>query len=465
MNPFRGTLPQRVGAQWRQEGWPGSGARVVVALSGGADSSVLLHLLRFSLPQLELDVVAAHLDHAMRPESAADAAWVRGLTGAWQVPLRSHRLEEAPSNEARARSARYSFLTRVMEDEGAVAIVTAHHLDDQAETVLYRIARGTGVRGLGGLPARRDPGVIRPLLTETREAIVDYARRHGVGWLRDPTNEDVTRARNRLRHRVLPELERVHPGVRRSLARLARNAQLHQQALDELLEPRLAEVVLADEPEGLALDRPALLALPRAVGILAVRALARRVGVHLDAAGTATAMEFITTGRSGAEIHLPHGARLYREFETVHLVMGPAGTEPSARGRRDEALVVPGPHGRGGGTARVAGFRLMVRWGDRPFGSPEERWTAFDPAGLEFPVQVRSWQPGDRTRGTGGSRKLKKLLAELRVPRSERKRLPVVVDGREEVVWIPGWYRAPVARPRPETNPWYLGIWNDDEDA
>lgn len=465
MKPLEGTLPQRIGARWTKEGWPGPGARIVVALSGGVDSTVLLHLLRFSLPRLELEVVAAHLDHAMRPESAADAAWVRGLSGAWQVPLRGHRLEEAPSNEAQARSARYRFLTRVKEAEGAVAIVTAHHMDDQVETVLYRIARGTGIRGLGGLSARRAPGVIRPLLAEPRDAIVEYARRHWLGWRTDSTNEDMARARNRIRHRVLPELERVHPGVRESLLRLARNAQLHQEAVDTLIEPRLADAVLAAVPGRLTLDREALLALPRPVRVQVVRALARRAGVRLDEAGTANAVEFITTGRSGTGIHLPGGARLSREFGTVHLVTGPVEREPAARRERDRSLRIPNPRGPGEGKALVAGLRLKVRWRDMPFEGPEERWTAFDPEELLFPLEIRSWQPGDRTRGRRGSRKVKKLFAELRVPRSGRQRLPVVVDGREEVVWIPGWYRAPVARPKPDTNPWHLGIWNDDEDA
>lgn len=465
MKPLQGTLPQRIGAHWTTKGWPGPGARVVVALSGGVDSTVLLHLLRFSLPELELGLVAAHLDHAMRPESAADADWVRGLTGAWQVPLRGHRLAEAPSNEAQARSARYRFLTRVMEDEGAAAIVTAHHMDDQVETVLYRIARGTGVRGLGGLPARRDPGVIRPLLSEPRDAIVGYARRRQLGWRTDPTNVDMARARNRIRHRVLPELERVHPGVRKSLVRLARNAQLHREAVDALLEPHLADVVSALAPGRMTLDREALLAVARPVRVQVVRALARRAGIRLDEAGTANAVEFITTGRSGTDIHLPGGARLSREFGTLHLVTGPVKSEPAARREGDRSLKVPDLRGPGEGKALVAGFRLTVRWGRRPFEGPEERWTAFDPGELLFPLEIRSWQPGDRTRTRGGSRKVKKLFAELRVPKSERSRLPVVVDGREEVVWIPGWYRAPVARPKPDTNPWYLGIWNDDKDA
>src|SRR5690606_38570557 len=149
------------------------------------DSVVLLHLLRCGRRRDAL--YAAHLDHGMRPDSADDAAWVAGLCRAWGVPLVTERAAQLPRSETEARAVRYAFLESAADRLGADRIATAHHADDRIETVLARLARGTNVRGLAGIPIRRGR-YVRPLLRYRRREIEAYARAVGLRWREDPTN-------------------------------------------------------------------------------------------------------------------------------------------------------------------------------------------------------------------------------------------------------------------------------------
>ncbi len=467
MNDEPEALARRVADRWREREWGEEGTRVVVAVSGGLDSLVLLHLLRFPLASLDLRLTVAHFDHAMRGGSAADARWVRGLAEAWQLPVRWERSEVRPENEAEARALRYAFLHRIRRQVDADFLVTAHHADDQVETVLFRILRGTGVRGLAGIAASRTPGVVRPLLEESRRELEIYAARMGFTGRSDPTNRELHPARNRIRHELLPRLESIHPGARSAILRLARNARRTHQALDLLLEPILAQLIEDRGPGSITVARDPLLAYPFPVRSAIFRALAREAGVTLDEAGTGAALEFISHGVSGGRLQLPGSVRLARDFDRVRLEWG-TGRALDREGRPEEAdapFTLPAPEPAGRTLARLAGRPVVVAWGTSPPEAPEGAVEAFHPGRLDFPLMVRRWRPGDRTSSPAGRRKLKKLFGELRLSVDVRRRIPVVADGRDEVIWIPGWHRAPVARPRNDETIWYLGVWYDDENT
>jgi tRNA(Ile)-lysidine synthase len=432
--PRSGRLASRVRAHLDRTGLLAAEDPVVVALSGGLDSVVLLHLLRFPLRDRVGPVTAAHLDHAMRPGSGADARWVAGLCRAWGVPLEVARLEAPPSSEAEARHARYAFLERA---SGAGAwIATAHHADDQAETVLFRLARGTGVRGLRGIAPLRG-SIVRPLLPFTRSELQAYAAGAGLACRTDPTNAELRYARNRIRHRVLPELEAARPGATRSLAALAAEAWRVEAAWKAVVTAAADVVVVGPEPGspgGTLLAGDRLRAYhPHLQGRL-LRYLLRRHGAVPGRAGTRAALEFITSGRSGGALDLGGGVRLERDFDQLRIT-GPGEPPP------DVPLEIPGPEA-GAGRARIGGRELRVEWrgaSGAGGGGEEPGVVVVEP---RFPLVVRGRRPGDRIRLGYGTKKLKKLLSERRLDRYARARVPVLVDGTGAVLWAEGVARA-----------------------
>jgi tRNA(Ile)-lysidine synthase len=440
---------------------------VVVALSGGLDSVVLLHLLRFPLGDRAGPLAAAHLDHRMRPDSDADARWVQGLCRAWDVPLEQGRADPPPRSEAEARHARYAFLHQAAERGAPHAIVvTAHHADDQAETILFRLARGTGLRGLRGIAPRRGR-VVRPLLPFARADLEAYALEVGLAWRTDPTNLDLRYARNRIRHAVLPELERARPGATRALATLASQARAAEAALDGVLDRLEGEVVLASGDTGATLARPGLLAYHPHLQARLLRRLLRRYGAAPGRAGTRAALEFITTGSSGGSVDLPAGVRLERDFERIRIaVADPGDTAYAPSAAEDAPLRIMGPEA-GRGVAVVAGRRLEAWWGSAqdmasvPGGAGMTSvagMATMTMAAPRFPLLLRRWQPGDRIRLGYGRKKLKKLLAERRLDRRERSRVPVLVDGAGEVLWVVGLTYATGVRG--DGDGFHIAVWD-----
>jgi tRNA(Ile)-lysidine synthase len=459
------SLPARLAARMAARGRPGEGERVVVALSGGLDSLVLLHLLRFApeLPRTEL--IAAHFDHRMRPDSAADARWVAERARRWDVRLESGQVGAPPQSEEGARDARYEFLDSVRARVQARWVLTAHHADDQAETVLFRIARGTGLAGLRGIPERRG-ALLRPLLPFWRVELEEYARAHGLEPRPDPTNADPRFARNVIRAEVLPRLESaVAPAAKRALVRLARLAAREERAWRTLVAGLLERAILEQDSDRIVVAAPVLLGYPSAVRARVLRTLVRGLGAGLDEAGTRAAAEFTRSAASGRSHPLPGGLVLSREFDRLVLSRAVAKapdaaldamSDATSDSMSDVALEIVGA-GAGTGSFAMGGRRLTARWSLDPLPSGEP----FALPRLRFPLRFRSRRPGDRIRLAYGSKKVKKLLTEARIPLSERERVPVLVDGAERVLWLPGVVRGADTEPGPGEGVLHIGI--DDE--
>lgn len=424
------------------------GDLLIVAFSGGPDSTALLRGLTELAPARGLRLLAVHLDHGLDPGSAERARRARSLAQHLGAPAVVERREVAgrrrpgESPEAAARRVRYRFLEEVRRERGGRWIATAHHRDDQAETVLLRLLRGTGPEGLGGIRPVRGR-VVRPLLALPRARLGEPARfgarsrgDTGAEPVLDPTNRDLRVPRNRLRHRVLPTLEAAEPGTAEALARLAAAARRARAALDRRLGELLAPRRL---PGGdVAVERAGLAALPEALLPHALALLHRRAGAPYPA-GRAAREELLRQldrrdGEGGGRIGCDASAGWRWESSGPLLVLRRRRESPAPFSYR---LPLPGE-------VEIPELGVKVRIRREPVapwmfrGSPRRAALTL-PADGPGRLVVRSRRPGDRLRplGAPGTRKLKDVLIDRRVPRGERDRLPLLcVGGR--IAWVPG---------------------------
>lgn len=402
---------------------------LVVAVSGGADSTALALILAELADEFGLVLHVAHFDHRTRPRSAAaDAQFVADLASRIGAPIRVGRATAAPKSEEEARDARFAFLRRVANEIGATAIATGHTIDDQAETVLLHLTRGSGLAGLAAMRPLRD-GVARPLLAVTRQDTVAICRAAKVRPREDPTNRSLRFARNRVRLRVLPELARINPQVRAALARFADAAA---QADDELARsvapkdagPVASARIAADGARVVAIDALPMDAAPRQ------RALAdawrAATGKTLNARNRA-ALEALTRSTDGSRrLDLPGGAAL-REYGELRL------GRPVATTRRDTVA----PLDRGS-SVTWHGWRISL--------DVAARDTA-ESGGLDAAsaarLSVRARRAGDRL---GRGRKLQDLFVDAKVPARLRDTWPIVALD-DVVLWVPGLSPAPTRGP------------------
>ena len=270
----------------RAAGLPPRGGRLVVGLSGGKDSVALTDALASLRRRRGFRVVAAHLDHGLRPGSAQDAAFCAALCERLGVPfragtadVRARAVRERGGLEQAARRERYAYLRRVRDEEKAAAIAVAHTRDDQAETLLLRLLRGAGAAGLAGMRPRAGD-IVRPLLAVSGEEVLAHLRERGLEWREDPSNADTAHRRNRVRRELIPYLEeRFNPGIKASLARTASLLADEAAHLRAEAESLLA-VIAREEGAALVLGRVALAEAPTAVARVAIRqALARAGGL------------------------------------------------------------------------------------------------------------------------------------------------------------------------------------------
>ncbi len=389
---------------------------------------------------LGLRVGVAHFDHAMRQDSAADGEWLTGVCRAWDLPLQVERTAHKLRSEADARAARYAFLEQAAHRAGADRIATAHHADDQAETVLFRLLRGTGVDGLAGIPIQRGR-VVRPLLSVTRAQLLAYAHAQRLSWREDPSNRSMAYARNRIRTLLLPAIEAHWPGARAALVRVSQEAAHTRRSWELVLRQLEQEALTAQTVDTIELARPLLLKYHPGIRARLLRRWLARLGSVPGRSGTAVIEAFISAGESGSAIHVKGDLRVERAFDTIRLL------RPRARAG-EQPVWIMGPV-TGAGRASIGGAGYEVRW-SLGAGRSDAHSVAIDPAAVSFPLQLRSWRPGDRIRLPYGSKKLKKLFLERRLDRGRRGIVPVLAEQDGNVLWVSGMARSASAQPLPD---------------
>jgi tRNA(Ile)-lysidine synthase len=400
---------------------PPPGTRVLVAASGGADSTALLAALVEA--DLGLILAAAHLDHGLRPDSAEDAARVRELAGRFGLKSHVRRWRAKSRGEARAREARYALLKKLADEWGFERIALAHTLEDQAETVILNLVRGAGLDGLGGMTVLEGP-LWRPFLALGHQTLRAYLTDRGIAWREDPSNEDRGIARNLVRHEVLPLLGRINPEVTAAVARTAgilRRQREHLRAEGGELAER---AYLSEGPWGVVYSGPILSMAGEALLYEALRAMwAGEVGWRgfLESRHLAEMAELVGGDADRGAVDLPRGYRLRRCWSQVCL--GPKRPPPPPG-----ELEVTGP-----GRWRWDGYRVELTAG------PAEHGGDSLPVGADnLPLEVRARKRGESIRLAGvGAKKVKKLFVENRVPAWERPYRPVVADAAGPL-WLPG---------------------------
>lgn len=427
---------------------------VLVGVSGGIDSVVLLHALK----ELGIRVAAAHVDHGLRgEESRGDALFVRELAETWQIPfytkefdVHAYAEERKLSTQVAAREVRYGYLTELAQSIGARKIATAHHADDQAETVLMRIVRGTSIRGVAGIPLRREERgieVVRPLLEVWRSEIEAYANERNIPHREDSSNASIKYLRNKIRLQLLPHLQsEYNAGVKAALVQIAEHAREDEEYLGLLAEDAFSTHVKRENQHRMRIDRKRMSMLPLSLQrrlITLILYYLRGNNVQWEQVHINSIRSLATSPSPSGEVRLPDGLLAWREYDD--LLIG----DDSRADEAPQPFVLAHP---GTFALNAYGIRLEMELVEGVPRRPKDRWEAhFDADELSGSrIYIRIWARGDslRPHGFSGTKLISDVLGEAKIPKHRRRNWPLLcID--DAIAWVVGVRRgeqAPVTQ-------------------
>ncbi|MEI6787553.1 MAG: tRNA lysidine(34) synthetase TilS [bacterium] len=423
-------------------------SHILVAVSGGADSMALLHSLHQAAKKSRWRLTVAHLNHGIRGKAAGeDAAFVEAMArrlripcvvGQCRVPALAKR--KGISLEMAAREARYAFLARTARSVKADCVATAHTADDQVETILLKLVRGAGRGGLSGMAAQslvEGLPLVRPLLDVSRGEIESFLRERGLSWREDESNRDAAFLRNRVRHELLPFLEKkFNPRIREAVLRTGEVLRAEDEWMDEM-----AWRILRDCP---SVEPDKLSAYPLAARRRVIRLWLVQQGIpvtDLDFDSIARVEALLGRRQGSKTVELAGGWRVQRQYDRVS-VKNPSSASGAEKSVTSIRVKVPGVT-----LVKALGLRITMKLapgivktrGGGPGVFPAQATLSAE--GLDQgPLWMRLGKAGDRISpfGMKGSRKIQDILVDAKVPRADRARIPVLICA-DQVIWLPGY--------------------------
>jgi len=413
---------------------------VLLGLSGGIDSTVMLHLLLDAGEALSFKLGIAHINHLLRgEESERDEEFVKGLTARFSLPchvmrvdVRGEAKKSGKSLQHAGRDARYGFFAKTVADHGYTKIGIAHTLDDQVETFILRMLKGTGLKGLSAIPIRRG-NIVRPLLYTMRSEIEEYAAARDISFVSDSSNEKIVYERNFVRKQIMPGMEELNPAFREKIFSLLKDLTVVNRTFDERAGEFL-QAHVSGEAGTICLNVGPLMELEEETRFrVMTRLLDRLEAGFIPLREHMRQIENLLAGlRPNLAANLPHGIRVKKVYERLIITMESPSPPPME--------VYPVSEGLN----RLVSFNLALRLEPSPEEPGETVFptapgtASFDGDKLET-LTVRSFRDGDRfvPLGMKQSVKLKDFFISRKIPREERRRIPLLLSG-DDIVWVIG---------------------------
>lgn len=416
------------------------GDKVIVALSGGPDSACLFHILMELASVYDFSLHIAHVNYQLRgEESLADEAFVKGMAESLEIPITIKRAEITGKDRGNlqevAREVRYNFLKGLAEEIGFDKVALGHTADDQAETFLIRMLRGSGTSGLSGIPLVREGKLIRPLLFISRNEVLDYLGEKGIPYREDSTNIKPIYLRNKIRNALIPLLAKeFNKNIAETLSREAEILRADEEFLKGYVESLIPEVLIKKKEREIGLSIPALKGLHPALKRRVIRRCFETIKGDLRGISfnhIEEVIESLLTGKTGRRINLPKGIVLEKNYNTLSILI-----------EEEKGIVTPIPVKIPGETlAEPFGIRLKAEIVEGSITITDKRDSiALDLDKIHGDLFLRKRERGDyfHPRGMGGKKKkLKEFFIDIKTPRRERERTPILATS-EGIIWVIG---------------------------
>jgi tRNA(Ile)-lysidine synthase len=419
------------------------GKKILVGVSGGPDSLALLHFLWTKQEEWKIKVFAGHVDHMFRGEESLDEAeFVKSFCEERNIPFSWERIDlpafiqkTGMNSQKAARECRYSFYEKVMKRHNLDYLALGHHGDDQIETILMRLTRGSLGKARAGIPFMRPFGtgkIIRPFLCLEREDIEEYCKVHNLNPRRDPSNEKDTYSRNRYRKHVVPFLKKENIHAAKHFQRFSEELTDDETYLMKQAEEKLSDVMVEKKAAEVVVDinRFLLIAIPlqRRCIQLILNYLYDEIPISLSALHTEQMMILLKSPHSSGNIDLPNGLKVKKSYHFLHfqLNFSPAQSFYYELSKMGELLL---PNGYNIKVEYIDGETII-----------DDHCILLDASSISFPLIIRTRRDGDRIhlKGMDGRKKVNRIFIDEKIPIHKRENWPIVTDSKGEILWIPG---------------------------